>query len=339
MSVCPYAAALAAEPQMRYRALPPLSWDSAWQCWVAAAPQWVREALLNADLGVRPADEPVPTVLLETPMAPLFAGLARMRDGEEHRTLKAALQRAFASCDDILMQQTATQCAVRLAPKAPEAAAITRFNYGLPVCTLGALLGVPEAQWQHLIDDSLDFVRCIAPGGTTQQLAHGIVAAQRLCARLATGKGVLRQALAREIGDIRLELANALGLLFQACEATAGWIGQAYLLARQNGEVDTALDRVRALTPPIQNTRRFVLRETQLGGYTLRVGQTVLLLLGADGELAFGAGAHRCPGERWARIIARCGVAHLCSLDIDERALKSVRWRHSYNARVPEFYR
>ena len=37
--------------------------------------------------GVRPADEPVPTALLETPMAPLFAGLARMRDGEEHRTL------------------------------------------------------------------------------------------------------------------------------------------------------------------------------------------------------------------------------------------------------------
>lgn len=107
---------------------------------------------------------------------------------------------------------------------------------------------------------------------------------------------MLRQALVREIGDARLVSANALGLLFQACEATAGWLGQAYLLARQNGEVDTALDRVRALTPPIQNTRRFVLRETQLAGCTLRVGQTVLLLLGADGELAFGAGAHRCPG-------------------------------------------
>ncbi|OKB67946.1 hypothetical protein BHU62_05770 [Serratia marcescens] len=339
MSVCPYAAALAAEPQAQYRTLPPLSWDSAWQCWVAATPQVVREALLNADLGVRPADEPVPAALLETPMAPLFAGLARMRDGEDHHTLKAALQRALASCDDTLIQQTAAQCAARLAPSASAAAAITRFNYGLPVCTLGALLGVPDAQWQRLIDDSLDFVRCIAPGGTPPQLARGISAAQRLCARLAAGNGVLRKALAREIGDARLELANALGLLFQACEATAGWIGQAFLLARQGGEVDTALDRVRALTPPIQNTRRFVLRETQLAGCTLRVGQTVLLLLGTDGELAFGAGAHRCPGERWARIIARCGVAHLCSLDIDERALKQVQWRSSHNARVPEFYR
>lgn len=225
MSECPYAAALAAEPQMHYRALPPLSWDSAWQCWVAATPQWMREALLNADLGVRPADEPVPTALLDTPMAPLFAALARMRDGEDHRTLKAALQRALASCDDTLIQKTAAQCAARLAPKAPEATAITRFNYGLPLCTLGALLGVPEAQWQHLIDDSLDFVRCIAPGGTPQQLTRGITAAQRLCARLATGNGVLRQALVREIGDARLVSANAPGLLFQACEATAGWIG------------------------------------------------------------------------------------------------------------------
>lgn len=339
MSVCPYAAALAAEPQAYYRALPPLSWDSAWQCWVAAAPQLVREALLNADLGVRPADEPVPVALLETPMAPLFAGLVRMRDGEQHHALKAALQRALAVCSDALIQQTAAQCAEWLAPKVPDAAAITRFNYGLPLCSLGALLGVPRAQWPCLIDDGLDFVRCIAPGSTPPQLARGIAAAQRLSAQLTAEHGVLRKALEREIGDARLELANALGLLFQACEATAGWIGQAYWLARQNGEVDTALDRVRALTPPIQNTRRFVLRETQLGGCTLRVGQTVLLLLGADGELAFGAGAHRCPGERWARIIARCGVAHLCSLDIDERALKSVQWRRSLNARVPEFYR
>ena len=295
------------------------------------------EALLNADLGVRPADEPVPTALLETPMAPLFAGLARMRDGESIARL-TALQRALASCDDTLIQQTAAQCAARLAPKAAEAAAITRFNYGLPVCTLGALLGVPEAQWQHLIDDSLDFVRCIAPAARRSswhaalRRHSGSVPGWRREWRAAPGPGA-------EIGDARLVSANALGLLFQACEATAGWIGLAYLLARQNGEVDTALDRVRALTPPIQNTRRFVLRETQLAGCTLRVGQTVLLLLGADGELAFGAGAHRCPGERWARIIARCGVAHLCSLDIDERALESVRWRHSYNARVPEFYR
>ncbi|WP_148873367.1 cytochrome P450, partial [Serratia marcescens] len=294
MSVCPYAAALAAEPQIHYRALPPLSWDSAWQCWVVATPQLVREALLNVDLGVRPADEPVPAALLDTPMAPLYAGLARMRDGEEHRALKAALQRALASCDDTLIQQTAAQCAARLAPKASEAAAITRFNYGLPVCTLGALLGLPEAQWQPVIDDSLDFVRCIAPGGTPQQLARGITAAQRLCAQLAAANGVLRQALVREIGDARLVSANALGLLFQACEATAGWIGQAYWLARRGADVDAALERVRALTPPIQNTRRFVLRETQLGGCTLHVGQTVLLVLGADGELAFGAGAHCC---------------------------------------------
>ena len=209
------------------------------------------EALLNADLGVRPADEPVPTALLETPMAPLFAGLARMRDGEEHRTLKAALQRALASCDDTLIQQTAAQCAARLAPKAAEAAAITRFNYGLPVCTLGALLGVPEAQWQHLIDDSPDFVRCIAPAARRSswhaalRRHSGSVPGWRRGMACCAGP-------VREIGDARLVSANALGLLFQACEATAGWIGLAYLLARQNGEVDTALDRVRALTPPIK---------------------------------------------------------------------------------------
>lgn len=339
MSLCPYAVALAAEPQTQYRAMPPIRWDDALQCWVIATPQLVREALLSADLGVRPAEEPVPAALLDTPMAPLFAGLARMRDGVPHHQLKASLQRALAACDEALIQQTASLCAQRLAPTPPDAAALTRFNYGLPVCTLGALLGVPDSQWPGLIDDSLDLVRCIAPGGTPQQLTRGIAAAQRLCALLAAREGVLRQALEREIGDTRLELANALGLLFQACEATAGWIGQTFLLARQGGDVETALDSVLALTPPIQNTRRFVLRETQLGGCTLRVGQTLLLLLGADGELAFGAGAHRCPGEGWARMIARCGVAHLRTLDIDERTLKHVQWRSSHNARVPEFYR
>ena len=125
-------------------------------------------------------------------MAPLFAGLARMRDGEEHRTLKAALQRALASCDDTLIQQTAAQCAARLAPKAAEAAAITRFNYGLPVCTLGALLGVPEAQWQHLIDDSRT-LSAVSPR------RHAAAAGTRHCGGTAAlcpagdGNGVLRR--------------------------------------------------------------------------------------------------------------------------------------------------
>jgi cytochrome P450 len=75
--------------------------------------------------------------------------------------------------------------------------------------------------------------------------------------------------------------AARIGLLVQACDATAGLVGAAILA----GSVETALRR----DPPVRRTRRV------LGGREVHLDLTAL---------PFGAGPHRCPGSEHAVAIA-----------------------------------
>ncbi|MGO4743652.1 cytochrome P450 [Serratia quinivorans] len=348
MATCPYSRAIAAvtadDPRASYMQLEPMQFQPHLHVWVAAAPWVAREVLHNIDFGVRPAHEPIPIALLNTAAQPIFGDLVRMQDGEGHLRLKTAILQTLAAVDLNLFQQTARATALALMPSLPDANQITRFNYALPVCVIAALLGVPEVEWAALVDEILDFSRCLAPGGSEPQVARGILAVERISAHLENCGGPLwlqlQMACARQGIEPQAVMANAIGLMFQACEGTAGLIGQALLLMCDDaGSEQERLEKVLADTPSIQNTRRFALQDTQVAGCPVSAGQSVLVLLCAGGEsLAFGAGAHRCPGEAWAKIIAQCGIQHLSALGVDRPALNKVRWRVSQNARVPEFY-
>jgi len=348
MTLCPYTRAVTAvtsdNPRADYLQMEPMQFQTQLQSWVAASPLAVREALNNPDLGVRPTGEPIPTFLLNTPAESIFGALVRMQDGEAHPQLNAAIRQALADIDETLLQQTALTVAREIAPCLPDANQITRFNYALPVCVIASLLGVGADEWTELVDEVLDFSRCIAPGGSERQRALGILAAGPLSARLENRRGPLwlslqRACAMRGMGH-QTALSNAIGLMFQACEGTAGLIGQALLMMRNHdGDARALIEKVLSDTPPIQNTRRFALRDTQVAGCTVLTGQCVLILLCAgDESFAFGDGAHRCPGANWAKIIARYGIQHLSALGVAPQALNSFHWRVSQNARVPEFY-
>lgn len=351
MTVCPYTRAISAisavtadDPLADYLQMAPIAFQSSLNSWVVASPVAVRDVLHNANFGVRPAHEPIPAALLNTPAQPIFGALVRMQDGEQHLKLKVAIQQTLATFDATLIQQTAWDVAQKLMPSPPsDALQITRFNYALPVCVIAALLGVPAEAWPALVDDILDFSRCIAPGGSEQQVERGISAGRRLSVHLAECSGPLwlglQQTCTTQGIDGQVVMSNAIGLMFQACEGTAGLIGQALLLMRsQPGSAQELIAQVLSDTPPIQNTRRFALRDTRVAGCPILAGQSVLVLLCAGGEsFAFGEGAHRCPGADWAKIIAQCGIEHLSGLSIDLQMLNNVHWRSSQNARVPEF--
>ncbi|WP_411751941.1 cytochrome P450 [Serratia sp. (in: enterobacteria)] len=305
-----------------------------------ASRQAVREALTHPHLGVRPMDEPVPAALIGTPAQSIFASLVRMNDGARQRELKGAIEAALAAITDDEIRQTTVYVAQRLAASLTTAEQLTRFNYALPICVLAELLGVAYQDRSALVDEVLDFVRCIAPGGSTEQMAAGAVAAGKLQARMQQADGPLFDQLCQHIGDRSLAIANAIGLLFQACEGTAGLIGQTLLLANQRHQpVEALILEVLQQTPPIHTTRRFARQATLLDGQPLPVGQSVLVQLKTPQEsFAFGYGAHRCPGERWARLIALAGIGHLSTLNVKPELLNQFRWRVSQNACVPEFY-
>ncbi|HEV8561775.1 MAG TPA: oxidoreductase [Actinophytocola sp.] len=83
--------------------------------------------------------------------------------------------------------------------------------------------------------------------------------------------------------------AARIGLLVQACDATAALVGNA---RRRTGDVDTAVAGTLRDDPPVRVTRR------------VRDGEPVTVDLGG---LPFGAGPHACPGRDHAIAIA-CGI-------------------------------
>jgi cytochrome P450 len=83
--------------------------------------------------------------------------------------------------------------------------------------------------------------------------------------------------------------AARIGLLVQACEATAVLIERA-----RHRPVHEVLRE----DPPVSATKRRALATTTVGDITVEAGEVVQVCLA--GDLAFGAGSHRCPGRAHA---------------------------------------
>ncbi|MEV0156769.1 cytochrome P450 [Micromonospora sp. NPDC050686] len=120
--------------------------------------------------------------------------------------------------------------------------------------------------------------------------------------------------------------ANRIGLLVQACDATAGLIGLAaprVLAAPPAAGTADVLAEVLRLDPPVAATRRVAVAALPLGGRRIRAGEPVLLRFDAanrdpavfaepdrfvpgrpDRALTFGAGPRGCPAERHALALA-----------------------------------
>ncbi len=181
---------------------------------------------------------------------------------------------------------------------------------------------------------------------------------------------VQRAARATGWRDAEARVANLVGLLSQTYEATAGLLGNALIawltqpglaaaLGGRPGEDVAALVAETARhDPPVQNTRRYVAARTQVAGVTLEAGSTVLVLLAAANRdpranpaperflltrparatFGFGAGPHRCPGERVAHVIATAALGELLKdWGRPPRGVPAWGYRASANARLPRF--
>jgi cytochrome P450 len=341
----------------------PLHRDAALGLWVAAGAEAVRAALTSPACRVRPAAEPVPRALVGSAAGELFGHLVRMNDGAVHVRLKPGVSARLGALDPSRVAEQSARWARHLADElapARDPARVADVAFRLPVYAVASLLGVADGDLPRAATWTGEFVACLAPGASPEQVERGAAAATQLTGLMA--------ALLRRDG-LDAVVANTVGYLSQAYEATAGLVGNTLLaLAREQ----PALARVRTEPAflgavvrevarhdsPVQNTRRFLAEDAVVAGQALAAGEAVLVVLAAANRdpaanpeparfdplrrertsFTFGHGPHACPGEALAIAVAQAGVAALLTAGVEpERLAARYTYRPSVNTRIPLF--
>ena len=361
----------------------PFFHDPALGLWVASSAAAVTAVLTNPACRVRPAGEPIPRALLGTPAAEIFGALVRMNDGEGHRAPKAAIENTLGAVDLTRVSRESERWATRLSRKLEPATAPARlmeFAFALPMHVLASLIGFGDDALPDIASLAGQLVRCIFPGGTPEQVEHGKRAAAQLreCMRAQLhradreGADTLLGAFAAHAcrtggDDTDVVIANTIGFMTQAYDATAGLIGATLLALAREPEarrriadapalLGDVVDEVLRYDAPVQNTRRFVAEATAIEGQALRPGDVVLVILAAANRdpaanpdphrfdiarherrvFSFGVGAHACPGRALATTIAKAGVAQLLMDGLEPEDLERYpAYRPSQNSRIP----
>jgi cytochrome P450 len=351
----PYYAELVAERPF-YR-------DAGLGLWVAASAPAVTAALSSDLARVRPPAEPVPPRLLGSAAGEIFRHLVRMNDGATHLRLKPGVSARLAMLDPARVGEQAATWARHLGEELDPAghdARVADFAFRLPVYTVAALLGVAPSGLGPTAARVGDFVQCLAPTATPEQVERGKAAADELTRLFCT-------LMRRE--ELDATVANTIGYMSQAYEATAGLIANTLVALGRHPELRARLGAepslLRAVVrevvrhdPPVQNTRRFIAGDGAVAGQPLREGDVVLVVLAAANRdpsvnpqpdrfdpqrrdrqaYTFGSGVHACPGEAIATAIAEVGVAHLLATGVEpERLVERVTYRPSANTRIPLF--
>jgi cytochrome P450 len=386
----PIAAVTHPDPYPYYRALvarAPLYRDEALGVWVAASAHAVTAALTSPLGRVRPAAEPVPAALVASPAADVFGRLARMTDGPGHATMKRAVSATLDSVDApravAHADRWARSLSAEIDPRSSPAR-VDEFALALSAHVIGSLLALPDEALPTAERCVRQYTGGVSPGADAAHVERGKAAAGHLIEMVrslstapASGEtagllGVLHRETSRAgCDDAPAVVANAIGFMTQAYEATAGLIGNTLLALAAHPDLRAQVERAPALLtevirevlrhdPPVQNTRRFIVADGLLAGQRVAAGDTVLVVLAAANHDAaanpapkrfdvarasrrtftLGAGVHGCPGEQLAITIARAGVEQLLARAVPLAALAdAATYRPSGNLRVPLFAR
>lgn len=150
-----------------------LVFDPALGMWIASSAQAVEAVLAHPDCHVRPAQEPVPSVLIQRATGAVFARLMRMNEGLAHRCPRATIEPALAS----VLAQDVAEAVTRVDAPAED---LNAFMFTLPVSVIALLLGFSEARLPVIAGLTRDFVACLSPLSSELHLQHADTGAAEL---------------------------------------------------------------------------------------------------------------------------------------------------------------
>lgn len=361
----------------------PIYRDAQLGFWVASSSDTVTSVLTSSLCRVRPVKEPVPATLLGSPAADIFRYLVRMNDGDTHQPFKKVILSSMKTMDNHQLIELSRRWAgwllETIKPQTNDSQ-LQDFIFHLPMYVVASLLGISSDRLPQVVVWIDNFVKCLAPNCRAEQIDQGKLAAEYLLELFHSlfpvrENGHLHgflSTLSQEAQHIGYEytnaiIANGIGFLSQAYEATAGLIGNtllalsAHRISRQQVLADFDLlphiiQEVLRYDPAIQNTRRFVGKGGIVAGQHMHEGETILVVLAAANRDAavnpdpdrfeihranrriftFGLGDHACPGTMLAATIARAGIEQLLASGLDPKSLnEAVIYRPSVNARIP----
>lgn len=296
--------------------------------WVVRRHADVRSVLEDPRYVVPPAEAAGPLGSLPW----LRASVARFRDGPEHARRRAIATAEIDRLDPRWLRERALQWTASVVDRSGREPfdVMERLARGVPVGVLCAGLGVGDDDLDGAVEDVIAVAAAWHPEAAAEQRSRAEGATQRLT---------------RLFGDGSAEAAtaNRIGVLVQACDATAGLIGNALNLALRlppswvaSWPVEAILAETLRYDPPVWSTLRRTAVPVELDGHRLPAGTTVLLHLAAANRdpavvadphrfdpcpsphLTFGHGRRPCPGGDAALalaggvvevVLARCRLA------------------------------
>ncbi|MEU7690930.1 cytochrome P450 [Microbispora hainanensis] len=290
-------------------------------------------------------------------MAWLRGAVSRFSNGAEHAHRRARVAELIDALDPVRLRREARERAVAELAGGARVDVMARIARRVPVGVLATALGVPQGRREEVAEAVTAMAAAYhlppAPSTTTgaaspEAASPGAASPGAVSpdnAAVAVLAGALAGALGDGLGDGRQPdpglLAAVAAALIQACDATAGLVGNTLAVVTRlpadlsvRWPVEALLTETLRWDPPVRLTRRVAAEDATAGGVLVPAGAVVVLDLAAanrdpevfpdphrfdparvdagrvdsdgrgGGHLGFGSGIRPCPGEGAALALA-----------------------------------
>ncbi|WP_405393728.1 cytochrome P450 [Microbispora hainanensis] len=318
-------------------------------------------------------------------MAWLRGAVSRFSNGAEHAHRRARVAELIDALDPVRLRREARERAVAELAGGARVDVMARIARRVPVGVLATALGVPQGRREEVAEAVTAMAAAYhlppAPSTTTgaaspEAASPGAASPGAVSpdnAAVAVLAGALAGALGDGLGDGRQPdpglLAAVAAALIQACDATAGLVGNTLAVVTRlpadlsvRWPVEALLTETLRWDPPVRLTRRVAAEDATAGGVLVPAGAVVVLDLAAanrdpevfpdphrfdparvdparvdsdgrgGGHLGFGSGIRPCPGEGAALALA-AGVVEAALAH--RLADPEIPYEPSPNLRVP----